>query len=101
MADVSWQHRLPHGISNLRQTSQGFEASISIPAAEDGFFGRQCPDCSRFFKMKVDQWEALPDDAHVWCPYCGHQPDDADDFTTSEQGHRIEAALEAVVEQYA
>jgi hypothetical protein len=41
---VSWQHRLPYGVSGFRQTAQGFEASVLIPADEEGFFGRQCPD---------------------------------------------------------
>jgi sarcosine oxidase delta subunit len=98
---MSWQHRLPHGISNFRETSQGFQASISIPADEDGFFGRECPDCGRFFKMQVEQWEAVADDALVTCPYCGHRPDDADDFLTPQQNQRVDAAAEALVEQYA
>lgn len=98
---MSWQHRLPHGISNFRQTSQGFEASISIPADEDGFFGRQCPDCGRFFKVQVDQWEALADDAVLTCPYCGHRPADPNDFITPQQNRRIQSAAEALAEQYA
>jgi uncharacterized Zn finger protein (UPF0148 family) len=97
---MSWQHRLPQGISNFRETSQGFQASISIPADEDGFFGRECPECARFFKMRVEQWEALADDALVTCPYCGHQPEDADDFMTPQQNQRVDAAAEALVEQY-
>lgn len=96
---MSWQHRLPHGISGFRQTSQGFAASISIPADED-FFGRQCPDCGRFFKMQVDQWEALADDAVVTCPYCGHRAADPNDFMTPQQNRRIESAAEALAEQY-
>jgi hypothetical protein len=88
-------------MSNFRETSQGFQASISIPADEEGFFGRECPDCVRFFKMRVDQWEALADDAVVTCPYCGHQPEDADDFMTPQQNQRVQSAAEALVEQYA
>jgi Zn finger protein HypA/HybF involved in hydrogenase expression len=97
---VSWQHRLPDGVGNFRETSQGFEASISIPADEEGFFGRECPDCDRFFKMRVDQWEALADDAVVNCPYCGHQPADVNDFMTSEQNDRVMTAAEAIAEQF-
>jgi sarcosine oxidase delta subunit len=98
---MSWQHRLPHGISNFRETGLGFQASIPIPADEDGFFGRECPDCDRFFKMRVKQWEALSADALVTCPYCGHQPEDADDFLTPQQNQRVDAAAEALIEQYA
>lgn len=97
---MSWQHRLPHGISGFRQTSRGFEASVSIPADEEGFFGRRCPDCERFFKMRVDQWEMLPDGAIVTCPYCGHQPEDVNDFMTPQQNQRVQWAAETLAEQY-
>jgi len=97
---MSWQHRLPHGMSGFRQTSQGFEASVAIPADEEGFFGRRCPDCVRFFKMRVDQWEMLPDVATVTCPYCGHQPEDVNDFMTPQQNRRVQSAAEALAEQY-
>ena len=97
---MGWQHRLPHGISGVRQTGRGFEASVSIPADEEGFFGRRCPDCERFFKMRVDQWEMLPDRAIVTCPYCGHQPEDVSDFITPQQNQRVESAVEALAEQY-
>ena len=97
---MSWQHRLPHSISGFRRTGQGFEASVSIPADEEGFFGRQCPDCDRFFKMQVDQWEGLPDDAIVTCPYCGHRPEDVSDFMTPQQNQRVQSAAEALAEQY-
>ncbi|MGW7336626.1 hypothetical protein [Streptomyces sp. NPDC054808] len=45
---------------------------ISIPLDEDGFLGRQCPDCSLLFRMDAQQYEALPDDLTLWCVYCGH-----------------------------
>jgi uncharacterized Zn finger protein (UPF0148 family) len=97
---VSWQHRVPHGISGFRETGQGFEASVSIPADEEGFFGRQCPECQRFFKMRVDEWGALPDDAIVTCPYCGRRPEDVNDFMTAQQNQRVQSAAEALAEQY-
>jgi DNA-directed RNA polymerase subunit RPC12/RpoP len=97
---VSWQHRLPQGISDFRETPEGFQATISIPADEEGLFGRQCPDCERFFKMRVDQWEALSDDAIVTCPYCGHRPVDLNDFMTQQQSQRVQSAADALAEQY-
>jgi len=97
---VNWQHRLPPGVSGFRRTGQGFEASVSIPADEEGFFGRQCPHCGRFFKMKVEEWEALPAAAFVTCPYCGHRPEDTSDFMTPQQNQRVQAAAEALAEQY-
>src|SRR5713101_5270010 len=84
----------------FRQTAQGFEASVLIPADEEGFFGRQCPDCGRFFKMQVEQWEAFPDDVIVTCPDCGQRPQDTNDFMTSQQNQRVPSAAEALAEQY-
>ncbi len=98
---MSWQHQLPDGVSNFHQTSGSFEASVSIPVDEEGFFGRQCPECDGFFKMRVDQWEALPDDVLITCPYCGHQPEDPSDFTTPQQEERAMSALMSLAEQYA
>jgi uncharacterized Zn finger protein (UPF0148 family) len=97
---MSWQHRLPRGISGFRHTGRGFEASVSIPADDEGFFGRQCPVCERFFKLQADQWEALPDDTVVTCPYCGHRPEDVSDFMTPQQNQRMQSAIEALAEQY-
>src|SRR6266536_1003522 len=97
---MRWQHRLPYGISGFRQTGHGFEASVPIPADEEGFFGRQCPDCERFFKMQVEQWEALPSDAVVTCPYCGDRPGELNDFMTPQQNQRVQSAVEALAEQY-
>jgi hypothetical protein len=50
--------------------------------------------------MEVEQWEALPDDASVTCPYCGHRPQDTNDFMTPQQNQRVQAAAEALAEQY-
>jgi DNA-directed RNA polymerase subunit RPC12/RpoP len=73
---------------------------VSIPADDEGFIGRRCPDCGRFFKMKAEQWKALPDDTVVTCPYCGHRPQDTSDFMTPQQNQRVQAAAEALAEQY-
>jgi endogenous inhibitor of DNA gyrase (YacG/DUF329 family) len=97
---VSWHHRIPEGISSFEKTDEGFQASLSLPADEDGFFGRECPACQQPFKVLVDQWEALPDEAIITCPYCGKQPEDVNDFMTGDQSARVEAALNALVEQY-
>lgn len=97
---VSWQERLPDGLSNIESTDEGFRASISLPADDDGFFGRECPACEQPFKMNVDQWDALPDEAQVTCPYCGEQPEDVNDFMTPDQSERVDTAINALTEQY-
>jgi hypothetical protein len=97
---MSWHDRLPDGLSDVESTNDGFRASISLPVDDDGFFGRECPACGQLFKMNVDQWEALPDEAQVTCPYCGEQPEDVNDFMTSDQFERVEAGINALVDQY-
>lgn len=97
---MSWQERLPDGLSDVETTDEGFRASISLPADDEGFFGRECPACGQQFKMNVDQWDALPEEAQVTCPYCGEQPEDVNDFMTPDQSERVDAAINALVDQY-
>src|SRR5438128_585711 len=78
---VSWQDRLPDGLSNIETTDHGFQAGLSLAVDDDDFFGRECPACEQPFKMNADQWQALPDEAEIiTCPYCGEQPEDVNDF---------------------
>lgn len=61
----------------------GNQISISIPLDENGFMGRECPDCERYFKIKPGTGlvgENLP----CHCPYCGHS-DPQDHFWTKAQ----------------
>lgn len=97
---MSWQERLPDGLSNIETTDEGFQASLSLPVDEDGFLGRECPACEQPFKMNADQWQALPDEPQVVCPYCGEQPEDVNDFMTPDQRERVDAAINALAEQY-
>jgi hypothetical protein len=97
---MNWQDRRPEGVSRPELTEDGFEAQVSIPLDEQGFFGRECPECSRVFKLRLDQWEALPDEVITTCPYCGHSSADPSDFTTAQQAERAQAALMSLAEQY-
>jgi sarcosine oxidase delta subunit len=96
---VDWKDRLPEGIGDVRDTETGFEAAISIPVDDDGFFGRQCPECERMFKMDVGEYEALPDDLELICPYCGERREH-DEFMTRDQRTRVESAGQTMAEQY-
>ena len=63
----------------------GNRVSISIPADESGFTGRECPqsDCEGYFKIEFGtgiEGEGLL----CHCPYCGHA-DGHDEFWTKEQ----------------
>ncbi len=77
------------GMQHLRQLESGF--SISIPADEDGFIGRECPspECLGYFQVEFGtglKGEDLP----CHCPYCGCT-DGHDKFWTPEQLKYIES----------
>jgi hypothetical protein len=90
---------LPDDFSDIIPTADGFEARLSLPVDDDGFFGRECPGCQRFFKMRADEYGALPDGIALHCSYCGHRADHGD-FMTADQRHRSEAGLQALTEQF-
>ena len=63
----------------------GNSISIPIPADENAFTGRECPqpDCEGYFKIELGtglKSEGLP----CYCPYCGHTAGH-DHFWTKEQ----------------
>lgn len=70
-------------MKNLRQLGNQF--SISIPADEKGYTGRECPypECLGYFKIKFGTG-LKGDDLPCHCPYCGHI-DGQDKFFTKEQ----------------
>jgi hypothetical protein len=97
---MDWRDRLPKGIGEVQETDGGFTSSVSLPVGEDGFFGRSCPECETPFKMRADQYEALPEKVKLTCPYCGHEAEHSD-FLTPDQRARATAAMEALAEQWA
>lgn len=96
---MDWNERVPEGMSDVKVTDDGFTARVSIPLDEDGFFGRACPECETPFKMLHEQYEALPEDLDLTCPYCGHCTGHSD-FITPAQLARVEAAAGSIAEQY-
>lgn len=44
--------------------------SVSIEADEDGYTGRECSECKKYFKIKFGT--GLPEAADCHCPYCNH-----------------------------
>jgi len=59
---------------------------VSIPGDAEGFFGRTCPSCNGFFKLRVDEFKAAPENELV-CAYCGHRAS-VSDFITADQRER-------------
>ncbi|AZQ36593.1 hypothetical protein EJ357_26740 [Streptomyces cyaneochromogenes] len=80
--------RMADGAELVGRQGDSFEMRVSIPSDDNGFFGRQCPECSLVFRMDVQQYEALPDDLTLWCVYCGHHAEHSE-FMTEQQRDRI------------
>jgi len=58
------------------------EFSVKIEPDEDGYTGRECPECEKYFKIKFGT--GLPDATDCHCPYCNHiSPQD--EFWTKQQ----------------
>ena len=70
-------------MDNLRRL--GNSISISIPADENAFTGRECPqpDCEGYFKIEVGTG-LKGEGISCHCPYCGHAAEH-DQFWTKEQ----------------
>lgn len=61
---------------------------VSIPSDGEGYFGRQCPSCRQMFRMHDGDYDGLPDDLILTCPYCGHV-DDHSEYITEQQRDRV------------
>ena len=97
---MSWQDLpKPDGVGEITESDDGFEVAIAIPTDEDGFFGRECPSCEAPFKMRSDEYKALPDEIELTCPYCGHREEHSA-FMSAAQHERVMAAAEGLVEQW-
>jgi Zn ribbon nucleic-acid-binding protein len=60
----------------------GGRMSIAIPQDEEGYIGRECPECKEYFK--ITPGTGLEGVSEAYCPYCGHKAD-MSDFSTPEQ----------------
>lgn len=66
---------------------------ISIPT-DNGFLGRQCKKCDKYFKIDADQIIAK-----MFCPYCG-ELQESDDMLTKEQESKIGSIAQEVGKKY-
>lgn len=53
---------------------ENLSIKVSIPADEDEYLDRECPDevCKATFKVLVSDWKDKVRDKEVFCPVCGH-----------------------------
>jgi len=96
---MSWESRVPDGVSDVQKTDDGFTGAVSIPPDEDGYIGRRCEGCDGKFRMLVTEYNALTEDAELTCPYCGNRAPRSE-FVTAAQRDRAHAGAEAIGEQY-
>lgn len=85
---------LPEGARLVEQLGDELTIGVSIPPDDDGFIGRQCPDCSQLFRVHADDHEALPEGTELWCVYCGHQTDHSEFFTPQQFDRATRAATD-------
>ncbi|WP_329555175.1 hypothetical protein [Streptomyces sp. NBC_00696] len=85
--------RMPEGAEIVSHQGDEFRVDVSMPLDEDGYFGRQCPECSMSFRMNGEDEKALPDDLELWCVYCGHHQEHSE-FMTAQQRDRVMRAAE-------
>ncbi|WP_411109548.1 hypothetical protein [Streptomyces sp. c-19] len=83
---------MPDGAKITGRQGDQYKVNVSIPLDADGFFGRQCPECSMLFRVHGDDYAALPDELRLWCVYCGHHTDHSDFFTDQQRERAMEAA---------
>lgn len=89
---------MPDGARVVGRRGDVFTMQVDLPADEDGFLGRQCPQCSQVFRVDSDDYEAFPDDRELWCAYCGHHVEGSE-FVTSQQRDRMMRAVDDFGEQ--
>ena len=98
---MSWTDNLPEGIGNVEETKEGFTAQVGLPTTDDGWFGRECPECELLFKMNVGSYPSASeeDEVQLTCPYCGHHGEQSH-FLTPDQVNRSRAAAVRATQQW-
>jgi len=56
--------------------------SVDIKKDDEGYLGRECPECEKYFKIKPGT--GIPDFSDCYCPYCQHLGPQ-DHFWTKQQ----------------
>ncbi|MFF9013552.1 hypothetical protein ACF09C_11390 [Streptomyces sp. NPDC014870] len=83
---------MPDGAKITGRRGDQYKVSVSMPFDPDGFYGRQCPECSMLFRVNADDYEALPEGLQLWCVYCGHNADHTEFWTDQQRERAMEAA---------
>lgn len=73
------------------------EFSVTIKPDEDGYTGRECPTCEKYFKIKFGT--GLPDASDCHCPYCNHVGPQNEFWTKQQIEYAKSVALNKITGQ--
>jgi hypothetical protein len=73
------------------------EFSVKISPDEDGYTGRECPTCEKYFKIKFGTGHPGSPDCH--CPYCNHVGPQNEFWTKQQIEYAKSVALNKVTGQ--
>ena len=68
--------------------------SVPIKPDEDGYTGRECPECEKYFKIKFGT--GLPNISDCHCPYCNHVGDQNTFWTKQQIAYARSVALNQI-----
>jgi len=94
----AFRYRLPDGAAIVSEEDGVVKISVTMPADDIGYFGRQCPDCERMFRINAEDYKALPDDQLLTCPYCCVVKSHSE-YMTEQQRQRVLAAAGGYAQQ--
>jgi hypothetical protein len=66
--------------------------TVRIVPDEEGYLGRECPKCERYFK--ITPGTGLEGTSHCICPYCGERSDGSDFLTRAQLDYAKSVALQ-------
>jgi hypothetical protein len=73
------------------------EFSVKIDSDVDGYTGRECPGCKRYFKIKFGT--GLPEAAQCHCPYCNYVGLQTEFWTEQQIEYAKSVALNQISKQ--
>jgi hypothetical protein len=78
-------------LEEIDKISKITQIAVPIAVDQDGYSDRECPnqECRFQFKVNEEDWEKLFKDDAVFCPFCRHE-EDANNWWTSEQIEKAE-----------
>lgn len=84
-----------------RKQHMELEIHVELPGDENGYLDRRChhDECGRAFKISEADWERVPEDGTLWCPFCRHKAD-REEWHTPEQIEFIQAQIDLAVQDY-